>query len=50
MKLHDVCPSVESVSSRPMTDESKRYEVHLTDHVGVTDELQVSVTLPPGEC
>jgi hypothetical protein len=28
-----------------MTDESKQHEVQLTDHVGITDDLQVSVTL-----
>jgi hypothetical protein len=28
-----------------MTDESKQHEVQLTDHVGLTDDLQVSVTL-----
>jgi hypothetical protein len=28
-----------------MTEESKQYEVQLSDHVGVTDDLQVSVTL-----
>jgi hypothetical protein len=28
-----------------MTDESKHYDVHLSDHVGVTDDLNVVVTL-----
>jgi hypothetical protein len=28
-----------------MTDESKHYEVHLNDYVGVADDLQVSVKL-----
>jgi hypothetical protein len=28
-----------------MTEESKHYDVHLSDHVGVTDDLNVVVTL-----